>query len=1192
MATVAAPKTAAGAKRRYPGVRSFDEPDQAQFRGRKAAAEELLLRVLSVRLLLQFAPSGVGKTSLLAAGLFPRLRGHDYFPFTVRLNLPGESLVQAVRRSLAQAAAEFGLTDPVIPPQADSLWTLLAGTQLWSRDLLLLTPVLVFDQFEEIFTLRDDAFRGEFAQQVGHLASGVPGRSADGETGRESAAPKAKIIISLREEYLGKLQEFSARIPELFRERLRLAPLSADEAAEAIVEPAALVGDGWVSPPFGYTDKALELLIEFIDGASETVKLIEPLTLQLVCHRAETMAIERGAAGGPVMLGVEDFGGLPGLERLVRQHYQEVLGRIQVPAARRRAQRMFEEGLLDPAGKRLMLEQGEIERDYRLDVSTLDSLVASSLLRREPRNESVFYEISHDRLTDTIAKHRKPRLPRWVWPALATTGALVLALLAFAWQQRNLTNEAKAARDQAEYAVNQLLGEKLVSRLREAGLSDALSQILQQTTSGAARNDHAAGLSGVLQWRHAGDIERDRGTLAKARKNYQRALAALDALPAAAPGSALVLLAERARIASALGSIASDAGEVTQAEKYFDEALRHWDAVLKGAQAPRPQEMLDAANSTLDHANLLSRLGDYDRTEAQALAASRMAARVWSAAYDGTHGSAIDANYDTGRAMQVFADAALSLAAPRADTHMGGIAIKLAREAARLRPLSFQARKQLGTAIAVRYMMVPPASAEDWQVLLVEARRNFSELGLSDADSLRMQRERAALEMSIAEIIAICNEDKKACRLGIPAGAIEASRIAAIESTGIFRRLAALDPGSRTLTAEVAWGLSVQSRQLAASGDAQALPRLDEALATVKQTQVDPRDFARHWDRVNNLMSKARLLAKAGQPAVVKAALDEASAELEPLPAQSVGVLFGRIGLLDTAIPLLREARLTKDADALQVRRNGLQVPADGPKELGHANARKLNQQAIELGNALDRSDPAKAQADRIKIEALRADAVNEYPYDAVLWSNLRVARQNVVNGDPEAADPVHEPLLRGAVTAAWMAHVLQPSPAHLERLYEARRSLAIRLHKRGDAGAELLALTERGLAEARQMAQNRPGVGDTLFPLADANLGVGVARESQGAGGWEEAFRVAMLHGERLAAREPANAEHQLWLGENRSYMAGLFDREKRADEATEPRRLALRACQKALSMASATAEQRERAQSCLKGLADVGVK
>lgn len=88
-------------KRRYPGVHSFEERDQTQFFGRHAAADELLLRVLSVRLLLQFAPSGVGKTSLLAAGLFPRLRLHQYFPFFVRLNQPGEKLVEAVHRSLA-----------------------------------------------------------------------------------------------------------------------------------------------------------------------------------------------------------------------------------------------------------------------------------------------------------------------------------------------------------------------------------------------------------------------------------------------------------------------------------------------------------------------------------------------------------------------------------------------------------------------------------------------------------------------------------------------------------------------------------------------------------------------------------------------------------------------------------------------------------------------------------------------------------------------------------------------------------------------------------------------------------------------------------------------------------------------------------------------------------------------------------
>ena len=69
-------------RRRYPGVQSFEERDGPRFFGRSRATEELLLRVLSVRLLLQFAPSGAGKTSLLNAGLFPRLRPHRYFPFT------------------------------------------------------------------------------------------------------------------------------------------------------------------------------------------------------------------------------------------------------------------------------------------------------------------------------------------------------------------------------------------------------------------------------------------------------------------------------------------------------------------------------------------------------------------------------------------------------------------------------------------------------------------------------------------------------------------------------------------------------------------------------------------------------------------------------------------------------------------------------------------------------------------------------------------------------------------------------------------------------------------------------------------------------------------------------------------------------------------------------------------------------
>src|SRR5215472_11005042 len=205
-------------RRRYPGVRAFQEPDSQRFFGRHRATEELLLRVLSVRLLLQFAPSGAGKTSLLNAGLCPQLRPHGYLPCNDRLNQPQESLLEAVHRSLREAAQAAKLQDPLIPENAASVWDLLVGTQLWSSELLLLTPVLIFDQFEEVFTLRDDNFRRKFAQEIGELTRGHR-TTTSAEHGIE-VAPEVKFIISLREEYLGSLEEMTAAIPDLFRERL------------------------------------------------------------------------------------------------------------------------------------------------------------------------------------------------------------------------------------------------------------------------------------------------------------------------------------------------------------------------------------------------------------------------------------------------------------------------------------------------------------------------------------------------------------------------------------------------------------------------------------------------------------------------------------------------------------------------------------------------------------------------------------------------------------------------------------------------------------------------------------------------------------------------------------------------------------------------------------------------------------
>src|SRR5436190_1913282 len=85
----------------WPGLAAFTECDQAYFHGREQELDQLAGRVDSDRLVVLFGLSGLGKTSLLRAGLFPRLRPR-MLPVYVRLDFDGDSpaLVEQVLRAI------------------------------------------------------------------------------------------------------------------------------------------------------------------------------------------------------------------------------------------------------------------------------------------------------------------------------------------------------------------------------------------------------------------------------------------------------------------------------------------------------------------------------------------------------------------------------------------------------------------------------------------------------------------------------------------------------------------------------------------------------------------------------------------------------------------------------------------------------------------------------------------------------------------------------------------------------------------------------------------------------------------------------------------------------------------------------------------------------------------------------------
>jgi conflict system STAND superfamily ATPase len=162
---------------RYPGTRPFGdtEADQKTFYGRETEADDLTNQVLSSKLVVLYRDSGVGKTSLLQAGVFPLLRERDFLPLPIRLKQPPESQKPTLLE-VCWAAIEKACECQKIkytPGEKTGLWEFFK-TAIFLKQAELQEPVLVFDQFEDIFDAYDRESRRAFARELGWLLGRTP----------------------------------------------------------------------------------------------------------------------------------------------------------------------------------------------------------------------------------------------------------------------------------------------------------------------------------------------------------------------------------------------------------------------------------------------------------------------------------------------------------------------------------------------------------------------------------------------------------------------------------------------------------------------------------------------------------------------------------------------------------------------------------------------------------------------------------------------------------------------------------------------------------------------------------------------------------------------------------------------------------------------------------------------------------
>ncbi|MDE1885816.1 MAG: ATP-binding protein, partial [Xanthomonadaceae bacterium] len=285
------------------GLFSYAEETRAYFHGRDEEAAELARRVRRKLLTVLFGQSGLGKTSLLRAGLVPRLRDDGYCPVYVRVDYapesppPSEQIKQAIFRATA-AAGHW--TRPGSSIEGESLWEFLhhRGDLLRDANGQTLMPLLIFDQFEEIFTLgqADDAGRLRAKQFLADLADLVENRApavleARIENDENAAADfdfaraDYRVLIALREDYLAHLEGVKDIMPSITQNRMRLARMSGTQALSAVVKPGGRL----------VSQEVAESIVRFVAGGSELGNAeIEPSLLSLVCRELNTVRQAQG----------------------------------------------------------------------------------------------------------------------------------------------------------------------------------------------------------------------------------------------------------------------------------------------------------------------------------------------------------------------------------------------------------------------------------------------------------------------------------------------------------------------------------------------------------------------------------------------------------------------------------------------------------------------------------------------------------------------------------------------------------------------------------------------------------------------------------------------------------------------------------------------------------------------------------
>lgn len=384
----------------YKGLQPYTGEDRAYFFGRERDQEIISANLYAAPLTILYGASGVGKSSVLLAGVVPQLKQVPRIATVVFRDWQDASFLTALKacvlREVSRSAGKEISADASLPFDE-----FLAGFAKTFRG----TIFFIFDQFEEYFLYHSEKTSGEeFDKQFARAVN------------RKEIT--ANFLISMREDGLSKLDRFQGRIPNLLSNTLRLDHLDRASAIRAIRNPLdeynrALSDERKVT----IEDELVEALIKDLSETAQgqvsaaatnarSEHRIETPLLQMMLTRLWNEEVEAGSR----VLRLSTLTRLGRAEQIIRTHLDKVIDRLS-ESERDAAARLFRH-LVTPSGAKIALTP----RDLALYAKLPEDQIKPTLIKLSSAEVRILrpvapspdmptklrYEIFHDVLAEAI----------------------------------------------------------------------------------------------------------------------------------------------------------------------------------------------------------------------------------------------------------------------------------------------------------------------------------------------------------------------------------------------------------------------------------------------------------------------------------------------------------------------------------------------------------------------------------------------------------------------------------------------------------------------------------------------------------------------------------------------------------------------------------------------------------------------